>query len=66
MPNFPYPYQVNGKLVTGNGTLIPINFLSNRSLFPSLTVLEQDSKENNASLTALFGTKISRKCGQNV
>ena len=32
MPNVPYPYEVNGKLVTGNGSL------SNRSLLPSLTV----------------------------
>ena len=39
MPNVPYPYEVNGKLVTGNGSLIPICSLSNRSLLPSLTVL---------------------------
>jgi hypothetical protein len=39
MPNVPYPYEVNGKLVTGNGSLIPIRSLSNRSLLPSLTVL---------------------------
>ena len=38
MPKVPYPYEVNGKLVTGNGSLIPICSLSNRSLFPSLTV----------------------------
>ena len=25
MPNVPYPYEVNGKLVTGNGSLIPGN-----------------------------------------
>ena len=25
MPNVPYPYEVNGKLVTGNGSLIPIS-----------------------------------------
>ena len=24
MPNFPYPYEVNWKLVTGNGCLTPI------------------------------------------
>ena len=40
MPKVPYPYEVNGKLVTGNGSLIPICSLSNRSLLPSLTVLE--------------------------
>ena len=34
MPKVPYPYEVNGKLVTGNGSLIPIC-----SLMPSLTVL---------------------------
>ena len=40
MPKVPYPYEVNGKLVTGNVSLIPICSLSNRSLLPSLTVLE--------------------------
>ena len=39
MPKVPYPYEVNGKLVTGNGSLIPICSLSNSSLMPSLTVL---------------------------
>ena len=39
MPKVPYPYEVNDKLVTGNGSLIPICSLSNRSLLPSLTVL---------------------------
>ena len=39
MPKVPYPYKVNGKLVAGNGSLIPICSLSNRSLLPSLTVL---------------------------
>ena len=38
MPKVPYPYEVNGKLVTGNGSLIPICSLSNSSLMPSLTV----------------------------
>ena len=37
-PKVPYHYEVNGKLVTGNGSLIPICSLSNRSLLPSLTV----------------------------
>ena len=39
MPKVPYPYEVNGKLVTGNGSLITICSLSNRSLLPSLAVL---------------------------
>ena len=37
MPKVPYPYEVNVKLVTGNGSLISICSLSNRSLSPSLT-----------------------------
>ena len=36
MPKVPYPYEVNGKLVTGNGFLISACSLSNSSL---LTVL---------------------------
>ena len=40
MPKVPYPYEVNGKLVTGSGSLIPICSLSNRSLLPILTVLD--------------------------
>ena len=44
MRKFPYPYDLNGNLVTGNGSLIPIcslpnRSLSNRSILPSLTVL---------------------------
>ena len=38
MPKVPYPYEVKGKLVTGNGSLLPICSLSNRSLLPSLTI----------------------------
>ena len=30
MPNVPYPYEVNSKLVTGNGSLTPICSLSNQ------------------------------------
>ena len=41
MPKVPYSYELNGKLVTGNGSLIPICSLSNRSLMPSLTVFIQ-------------------------
>ena len=40
MPKVPYPYEVNDKLVTGNGSLILIHSLSNRSLLPSLTVIQ--------------------------
>ena len=45
MPKVPNPYEVNGKLMTGNGSLILICSLSNRSLLPSLTVLTF-SKDN--------------------
>jgi hypothetical protein len=45
MPKVPYPYEVNGKLVTGNGSLIPICSLSNRSLLPSLTVPRNQDSE---------------------
>ena len=38
MPKVPYSYEVNGKLVTWYGSLIPICSLSNPSLLPSLTV----------------------------
>jgi hypothetical protein len=38
MPKVPYLYEVNGKFVKGNGSLIPICSLSNRFLLPSLTV----------------------------
>ena len=38
MPNVPYPYEVNWKLVTGNGSLTTICSLSKHSLSPSLTV----------------------------
>ena len=34
-----YSYEVNGKLVTGNGSLIPISSLTKHSLLPSLTVV---------------------------
>ena len=45
MPIVPYPYEVNGKLVTGNGSLTPICSLSNRSLLPSLTVDIYDKEQ---------------------
>ena len=43
MPNVSYSYEVNGKLVTGNGFLTQIFSLSNSSLLLSLTV-QQDSE----------------------
>ena len=39
MPNVPYSYEVNGKLVTGNGSLLLISSSTKRSLLPSLTVV---------------------------
>ena len=39
MPKVSYPYEVNGKFVTENCSLISIYSLSNCSLVPSLTVL---------------------------
>ena len=54
MPKVPYPYEVNGKLVTGNGSLIPICSLSNHSLLPSLTVLEL----RNATQTSLIVVEV--------
>jgi hypothetical protein len=42
MPKVPYLYEVNSKLVTENGSLIPICSLSNRFLLPSLTVHQND------------------------
>ena len=39
MPNVPHSYEVNGKLVTGNGSLMPISSSTKRSLLPSLPVL---------------------------
>ena len=50
MPKVSYPYEVNGKLVTGNGSLKPIYSLSNSSLLPSLTVqhFQKKKKKKNA------------------
>ena len=49
MPKVPYPYEVNGKLVTGNCSLIPICSLSNRCLLPSLTALSLVNQKNTQS-----------------
>ena len=49
MLNVPYSYEMNGKLVTGNGSLIPISSLSNRFLLPSLTVIIYNLGDKNIS-----------------
>ena len=49
MPKVTHPYEVNGQLVTGNGSLIPICSLSNRSLLPSLTVHEKSARGGSFS-----------------
>ena len=54
MPKVRYPYEVNGKLVTGNGSLIPICSLSNRSLLPSLTVLKLPKYLDDCSILLLI------------
>ena len=54
MPKASYPYEVNGKLVTENGSLIPICSLSNRSLLPSLTVSMYFQKQLNGYLNRFF------------
>ena len=54
MPKVPYPYEVNGKLVTGNGSLIPICSLSNRSLLPSLTVVKKCAGHTGRRSTTLL------------
>ena len=53
MPNVPYHYEVNSKLVTGNGSLTPISSLSNRSLSPSLTVLVHFLSESYQNRTCI-------------
>ena len=58
MPNVPYPYEVNWKLVTGNGSLTPICSLSKRSLAPSLTV----PAERHAACMELFLAKNGKIC----
>ena len=52
--NIPYPYEVNGKLVTGNGSLIPIFSLSNSSLMPSLTVPNIQRQSHYQAITNLY------------
>ena len=38
MPKIPYPYEINGNLVTENGSLTPICTLSKLFLSQSLTI----------------------------
>ena len=49
----PYPYEVNGKLVTGNGFLISICSLSNRSLLPSLIVIQKNDFLSASGLSCM-------------
>ena len=52
MPKVPFPYEVNGKLVPGNGSLIPS--LSNCSLLPNLTVPSNKIGQIFSMLVCLF------------
>ena len=69
MPNVPYSYEVNGKLVKRNGSLIPISSLTKRSLLPSLTVLGNTAKKITTnsvchfilSLRKLFFKELSKE-----
>ena len=63
LPKVPDPYEVNGKLVTGNGSLIQICFLSNRSLLPSLTVLlfSRSTTASNIYLVDFYTTGTDKK-----
>ena len=47
MPKVPYSYEVNGKSVTRNGSLIQISSLSNSSLMPCLTVQYMNIPSSN-------------------
>ena len=55
MPNVPYSYEVNGKLVTGNCSLIPISSLTKRSLLPSMTVQPKNDKD---SVLLIWHTRV--------
>ena len=63
MPNVPYPYEVNWQLVSGNGSLTPICFLSNRSSSPSLTVQTSCADFNTQSCKyfTFLGWKVKVK-----
>jgi hypothetical protein len=49
---FSYPYEVNGKLVTGNGSLIPICSLSNRSFIAKFDCINEII---TAGVLSIFG-----------
>ena len=61
MPEVPYPYEVNGKLVTENGSLIPICSL------PSLTVInvivEKISKQEKTMVKRPEGKQMQINMG---
>ena len=56
VPKVPYLYEVNGQLVAGNGSLIPICSLTNCFLLTSLTVL-------NCTQFASLRIFVSKKVG---
>ena len=45
MPKVPYPYEVNGKLITGNGSLIPICSLSKPFLIAKFDCTYKQTKQ---------------------
>ena len=52
MPKVPYPYEVNGKLVTGNGSLIPICYLLHKD--KELLALRNNFRATQKFLIAKF------------
>ena len=62
MPKVPYHYEVNGKLVTGNGSLILICSLSNRSLLPSLTVQPLFREARNPDFFPVYCLLFEKIC----
>ena len=61
MPKFPNPYEVTGKLVAGNGSLIPSCSLSNRSLLPSLTVFVYGPLQDEVKFTLISFFQLKMK-----
>ena len=61
MPNVPYSYEVNGKLVAGNGSLIHISSLSKRSLLPSLTVFVYGPLQDEVKFTLISFFQLKMK-----
>ena len=56
-PKIPYPYEVNGKLVTRNGSLLPIC-----SLLPSLTVVPNGRNLAGLAVGTLCLATIATLC----